>query len=245
MAKGSAAAIGLSAAKSVAYVPKKAIDTSMGVAEHAAVKTIDLAVKQPQAAQMHKYGEAKSAESIAYRERLDNVSHTAATVDNVMNVATDPKKILGIIMLVGLVCFIIWLLKDQLKTVFSGVGEVVDSFFKKIKARKIAKEKGGNTDPGIRTLSNSEALALADSIYSAFSWIDDKEQVIYSSLRQIEGDINWELVQQQWGPTRQFKRFVTGNKSVNLPMALCLLDRDETEMCRSILRNNGVVNLGF
>lgn len=205
----------------------------------------NFATSQPKAAQMHTYAAAQSPESAAYRERLDNISHTAATADNVLNVATDPKKMLGILMLIGLICLVFWLLKDQLKNVFDGLGDIFGGLFKKAKAYKRAGDKGGNTDPDIRTLTASEAKSLADSIYSSFSWIDDKEQIIYSSLRQIYGDVNWELVQEHWGPTRDFKRIWTGDKSLSLPMALCLLDKDETEMCREILKNNGVVNIGF
>lgn len=201
----------------------------------------------PKKADMHDIGKATIQENIEYRERLDNVSATAATADNVLNVATDPRKMLGLLMLIGLIVLLVWMLKKPLQGAFGWLG----SIFGRLKAKNDAQsETDKYADPN-RTdksqMNYDKAKEVADNIYSAFGWFDDDEQVIYGQLGWVQGDNDWALVKQAWGGTRHFSRFITGNKSYTLEGALGgYLSEAERQICRNTLRGNGVtMPLGF
>ena len=225
------------------------VSVPLGVAEHAAKGAVDAVLEQPKAAQMHKIGEAYTEEGKLYREKLDNVSATAATADNVLNVATDPKKILGIIMLVGLVVFLVWLLKDQLKSLFGFIGDAFRESRDNSRAQADAVERYSDAS-GYSAGFENMAADLADRIDNAVSWWGDNEEAIYAALREVKTTADWVLLQKRWNAKeRWWSKGPLAQKNYG-DLVTCLtsnLDDAELAKCRTILRNNGVAaaSIGF
>lgn len=238
MAKGNKAA---AAAKAVGRAVAKPVDAALDVSKHAATGVVDLTLAKPTKVDMHAIGAAQSQESIAYRERLDNVSATAATADNVLNVATDPKKMLGLLMLIGLLVLVAYLLRNQLSSAFSWIGGIFSTAKAKSQAKKNAAKYGDDSTPDGSLMTYDEARQAADTIYSAFGWLDDQENVIYSQLGRVRGNQDWALLIEAWGPTRHFSRFFTGSKDYSLEGALAAFLSDaERQVCRNTLVSAGV-----
>ena len=212
------------------------------VAGAVAMDTEKLVLSQPKKADMHSYGNATLQDNIEYRERLDNISHTAATADNVMNVVTDPKKIIGLILLVGLIVLIVYLLKSQLKSVFSGIG----SWWKNRQDIKDSDNQANNRygdangySPGFEDMAQD----LADRIYNAISWTGDNEEAIYSALREVKTTSDWILLKKKFdNDNHWWSKGVLALKKYG-DLVTCLTDNlDDTELakCRNILITNGV-----
>ena len=209
-------------------------------------KVVDLALKQPSAAKTHRYTAATSESSVAYREKLGNISATAETVDNVLNVATDPKKMLGLVLFIGVLCLVFWLMREKMKSYLSPVWKALFvqpfSIWKNIRET----EKRGGKVGEIRI----DVKAIAESLARSFGFINDDELSIESNLKQISNDSEWLAVVEEFGEQnyRTWDHPIAG-ENFTLPAAIKKFADDTAELnrWRSILTENGITPsiLGF
>lgn len=212
---------------------------------HGVDGTVDMVMRPGEAAKLHATDKAISEDSMAYRERLGDVNKTTETVDNVLTVLSDPKKMLGIVMAIGVLLLVIFIFRKTLKSALSSLWDTIKSpFAAAINAendKKDLEDLTGERAPK-PTYSNSQKYKqLADDLHAALKPYNEEENTVFSCLRQIKNNADWIQVKAQYGSRPYHKGWGYSERVATLEATINdTFTQKNRKKCVDILVGNGV-----
>lgn len=226
----------------IGHAANAAIDST----QHAVTGVTDTVLAKPDLAAMHSYAAAADPQNISYRERLGNINETAKTADNILNIIADPKKLLGIVVLIAVVVLLLWLFKDNIAKLWDST---LGKFFKRASDKKdtenslaalgFGKEDVDEIKDNYPTLTQAQAERIATVFEGCFGAWNDDEATAEKLLKDIKGDINWQMVITAFG-TPTIKRVFGSGRPYDLPSAITSFMPEKQDDFRAILKRNGV-----
>lgn len=178
----------------------------------------------------------------AYRQGLDNVDATTRTADNVLTVISDPRKAMALLILVLLVVLVYFLFRSGIKRALTSVWDLLAKPFRDLKEedRRETQVELLTGEKPTYTLSETQALAVADRIYGCINWMNDNEEGLYAELRiHVHSAGDWRMVCDQYGVRGYGKGLGRREAGLEATLSDCLTAK-ELDRCRTILTGNGV-----
>lgn len=170
-----------------------------------------------------------------YRDNLVRVSDTAKTADNVMTVFSDPKKLIGIILVLAVLFLILRFFWKKIKAVAS---EAMTPVTETAAVLAIESEHGDTS------MSAEAAGTFADSLYSLFGYLNDDNDGIVAKMKSLKKKADYYLVKMKFGE-RKCKK-IGSNHTHDLPgMLRHNLNNTRCQAIQEHLSSLGVENIGI
>ena len=164
--------------------------------------------------------------------KLDNFDRGVSSADKFLDVISDPRKAIAIVIMVLLVIGLLWFFKSQ-------IGNLVSSIRGAINQRQAENEIEQHY--GSTSLSAAKIAEMANNIHSCFGLLGDDEQQLYNYLSQLANAADYEALKAAYG-----NRTCAGlgcNTLHNLEgMINCNLDGSERQHMKAILAQKGIIN---
>lgn len=164
--------------------------------------------------------------------RLDNFDRRVSSTDKFLDMISDPRKAIAIVIMVLLVIGLIWYFKNQISGLFSSIKGAINQR----QAEQEIEQTYGSTTIGTKDLAK-----LADNIHSCFGYISDDEDQLYIYLSQLNSQADYESLKMMYG-----HRECPGAGCSTLHdlegVINCNLDSGERQHIKSILAQKGITN---
>lgn len=141
-----------------------------------------------------------------YTHGLQNVNDTIATTDNVLNLFSNPSKILSFLFILALVALVILLFRGQLNKLWAALKKPFEEAWTDVKVGEQVRTSGFNSIPQLAInqnqeessdlqFSNDDARHVAEAIAGCWGgfWGGDDTDVLFSLLRRIPGPRSFQL----------------------------------------------------
>ena len=165
-------------------------------------------------------------------QRLNNFDRSVSSADRFLNVVSDPRKAIAIVIMVLLVVGLLWLFKNQISNLVGSLKNLINQH----RAENEIEEHYGST-----SLSASKIAELANNIHSCFGLFGDDEQQLYNYLSQLGNSADYEALKAAYG-NRSCSGFGCSTLHNLEGMMNCNLASSERQQVKSILATKGVFN---
>lgn len=164
--------------------------------------------------------------------RLDNFDRRLSSADRFLDVISDPRKAIAIVIMALLVIGLIWYFKNQISGLFSSIKGAINQQ----RTENEIRQNYGST-----SLSAAAIAEMANNIHSCFGYLSDDEQQLYNYLSQLNNAADYEALKAAYG-----NRTCAGIGCSTLHdlegMINCNLDGSERQQVNAILAQKGITN---
>ena len=165
--------------------------------------------------------------------KLQNFDRGVSSADKFLDVISDPRKAIAIVIIVLLIIGLLWFFKSQISNLFSGIKT-------RINQQQVSNEI--EQTYGSATLTSSQVITLADNVHSCFgTWFGDNEDQLYIYLSQINNQADYELLKKTYG-NRKCPKLSCSTLHDLEGVINCNLDSSERQHIKSILASKGIYN---
>ena len=163
-------------------------------------------------------------------QRLDNFDRGVSSADKFLDVISDPRKAIAIVIIVLLIIGLLWFFKSQISGLISSIKGAINQR----QAEQEIQQNYGST-----TLSAQTIAEMAANIHSCFGYLGDDEQQLYNYLSQLGNAADYEALKAAYG-----NRTCPGIGCSTLHnlegMINCNLDGSERQQIKAILAQKGI-----
>ncbi|MBO7201852.1 MAG: hypothetical protein J6V54_10735 [Bacteroidales bacterium] len=163
-------------------------------------------------------------------QRLDNFDRGVSSADRFLNVISDPRKAIAIVIIVMLIIGLLWLFKSQISSIVSSIKGAINQR----QAENEIEQNYGST-----SISAAKIAEMANNIHSCFGYLGDNEQQLYNYLSQLGNTADYEALKAAYG-----NRTCPGIGCSTLHnlegMINCNLDSSERQQIKAILAQKGI-----